>query len=75
MAAQGLQASENAYANFPGGQCLPGRQGGLQPIPPTLLRRNPSGQGGKFEVGVAIDEPRQDGPGAVVADQSPAFRP
>ena len=38
-------------------------------ILPALLRGDAAGQGGELQVGVAVDQPRQDGASAVVADQ------
>ena len=68
--AQGLDPLEDALAQLPPGSGPPvGRQGGLQPFLPALLRGNVPGQGGELQMGVAVDQPRQDGAGAMVADQ------
>ena len=47
-----------------------GRQGGLQPIFPAALGRNAPRQGGKFQMDVGVNQPGQDGPGAVLHNQA-----
>ncbi len=67
--AQGLDPLDDTLFNCRRVQGLPLGQGRLQPVFPALLRRDATGQGGKLQMGMTVDQTRQNGAFAMVADQ------